>query len=101
MGLDVIMLTGDNRRTANAVAEKVGISRVIAEVLPDRKGEEIRRAPGAREGCRDGGRRDQRRPALAQADVGIAMGTGADIAVEAGDLVLMEGSCGGWPTPSP
>ena len=62
MGLDVVMLTGDNRRTAKAVAEKVGISRVIAEVLPDRKAHEIRALQRRGKGRRDGGGRDQRRP---------------------------------------
>ena len=89
LGLDLVLLTGDDDRTARAVGKSVGIERVIAEVLPDEKLRVVRRIQeeGKKVALVGDGLNDA--PALAQADIGIAMGTGVDVAVEAADIVLM------------
>lgn len=95
-GKNVIMLTGDNRITAQTIAQKAGVTEVIAEVLPEKKAEKIRelqqdgKVAMVGDGINDA-------PALAVADVGIAMGTGVDIAVESGDIILIKGNLAGIP----
>jgi len=94
-GLTVVMLTGDNRTTANAVAEKLGIDEVIAEVLPDQKAAVIQRLQEQGKCVAMAGDGINDAPALAQAQVGIAMGTGTDIAMESADVTLVKGDLGG------